>query len=322
MPTGYRRYVLAALGCLAVAASPAQPNKREGHQGERNRAGHQVEAATSVVKPAPGASNANRGKAGCEAAGEGNLSCDEVTAKAAVQQARDADWQADAAAFSAVVGLLTLFAAFWAARWAKAAAQHTATGANEARRAADAAEHGLSHSKAVSASELRPWLAIDCKVIDFSADRDCLSFDYEIIVSNVGETVASDFTYRITSTVIGYDKSTEAVEAFFKGKPPKDDAERMALIPGEVYSGRGACIQRMDHIKWAPGPPPRTAMILVIIVAFYRSPFDSDVHRTERSFLIGKKGPTFLQERTIREDIIATDATDIVVSRFISGATT
>ena len=90
-------------------------------------------------------------------AGKDNRKSDLCAQWKAADAAADAAWSAYAAFWAAIAGLLigalTLIAAGLAAKFARDAAVHTETGADEARRAADAAENALELSRQVAHSD-------------------------------------------------------------------------------------------------------------------------------------------------------------------------
>src|ERR1700761_3216922 len=90
MPRGYRCIILAAVGWLSLAASNSalhQPDQRPEHsQTSRYR-------YIANAPPAKRAVPDNKPVSPCVGAEQGNLSCDAITAKAAYDQARNADRQ-------------------------------------------------------------------------------------------------------------------------------------------------------------------------------------------------------------------------------------
>lgn len=211
MPRGYRRYLVAALGCLILAAvvlwllKPEQP---------RLRADESVKAIQSSYE-------ANHPE--CQPPGLAKLSARKRPPKAAdcaeraeqhyeqasglVQARRQADAanastilaykQTWIAACGAVLGLLTLIAAGLAAYfakqaadWTRASAEHTKTGAEEARRSADASVSTLAETRKANQVQLRPYIAFDAP--------DDARFDVEnstpirIMVKNFGTVPASE----------------------------------------------------------------------------------------------------------------------------------
>lgn len=266
---------LAALGFLILAASPAENkhNQRDQRQGASNA--HQGQAAPPIVEPSPRAPSAEPAKKGCEGEDNSNLSCEALSAKAAVRQARDADWQAYSTVAGVLVGLLTLFAAVWAARWARAAAEHTGRGAD------------------IAAENRRPWVALSLKLVGPASFRPGgLYFDIDIIVKNVGSSPAYDVwicadTFNIMRQMKG------APEAFLK----------KALEEAKASPGRGFALAPDEEVPRSLGMKlsrenfgaiqevSHYSLPLVVASATYRATTDAK--------LIAQTGKGFVVQRTL-----------------------
>lgn len=212
---------------------------------------------------------------------------------------------------AALVGLLTLGAAVYAAWYARRAAEETGRGA-------EAAEGSLTLSRNVSKAELRPWIATECAVKRFQADDKQISCEYEIVFSNLGKTEAQEF-YIATANVVTGDDPTELVTRFFQAQRPPRAHSKSMLMPNRSHATLGTIVEFRRLIKWRGRTRPREARIVCMAVAFYRSPFDRRWRRSCRSFLIGLRDQGSPSYPRIREDLMASDATDIVVTSFGPG---
>jgi hypothetical protein len=245
-----------------------------------------------------------------------NLPCEAVSAQAALDQARYSFWQALAAGLAVAIGFLTLLAASAAALYAREAAHQT-------KRSADSDEGALAHQRGVSAAELRPWVSAECDLLKFTANEHLIQFDHVVTFANIGKTVAAEFSFSTTSLIVAQDAAEAAQATFDDFRNARTETSHLALLPAERFPARGSSIRNRQFIRWADGNAPRHAILLIVACASYRSPFDNETHVTERAFAVGKKGgASFVQELIIREDIIVTDASEMIVSNFITGDTT
>jgi hypothetical protein len=148
MPRGYRRYIFAAFGCLILAASPPQTKRRQ-DQGQTS------EAIAKSLENVAAALERNNEAAGynpdCEPGSDNrrsDLCAQWKAADAAAESASWAGWFFWVSIAGTVIGAFTLGAAGAAAYFAKQAADHTAAGATETKRQAEAAEKGILQSQA------------------------------------------------------------------------------------------------------------------------------------------------------------------------------
>jgi hypothetical protein len=124
----------------------------------------------------------------------------------------------------ALIGLLTLAVAVSAAVYARNAAEHTKTGAEEARRSADAAEAAVWHARHVARAELRPWAVYDGVVWRLAEDHETLRV--QMAFKNLGRSPAVGFALSFAARPTW---SGEPVPMFLV--PPAPD-ERSILAPG------------------------------------------------------------------------------------------
>jgi hypothetical protein len=126
--------------------------------------------------------------------------CAQWKAADAAKQAANA---ADATVFVGWIGLvlaaITMCAAIAAAYFAKKAADHTEAGANQARRASDAAELALKHSQESTQKQLRAYLDLNDPVLErvpAEDAKDCECYAAKVILKNYGVTPAEEMLYR------------------------------------------------------------------------------------------------------------------------------
>jgi hypothetical protein len=159
MPRGYRCIVLAVFGFLILAGAQEQPS-------------------ASTVPEKSNARNQEQAEQGCNGTSQPTLSCDAISAQAAVDQVRDADQQISAEWWGIGVGALTLVAAVFAAYYAKEAARHTQAGAV-------AASENLAAFIAVEDASV--VLSIPAgHLVTGTVDR----FSMKMAISNVGRSAA------------------------------------------------------------------------------------------------------------------------------------
>jgi len=136
MPRGHRYVIFATFGFL-VLATAAQGNDQHRKQGADHGQPHPNIAAPPRVVQTVSPQHNEPAQAQCVGGYGKSEDCTRASAQATIDQARYAFWQMVGGFLSVIVGLSTLGAAIWAAKWARAAAQHTETAAIEARRSAD-----------------------------------------------------------------------------------------------------------------------------------------------------------------------------------------
>jgi hypothetical protein len=284
MPRGYRLFVVAALGCLALGnASPRNAHNYRKQQTKPD----QPQAAAPPVKPAADANPHEGDDKPCKGTSRSDLSCDAISAQASYDQARDADAGFLIGVVQAIVGLATLGAAVFAAKWAKAAAEHTKDGAEEAGRAADTAEDTFATEK----TNARPWLSVDVEpsavVIRERPGVKEFLLEFTIVLENLGATIAQ-------SVVLEYG-------VFCKRRPPFEQVQIVdpmradfssgnTISPGEKVRMRYVMGLDFDTIEWVAAVNGITTTTpLVAILVRYR--FDEKTGSTFRKVWIGQAGP-------------------------------
>jgi hypothetical protein len=314
--------VLALAGVIStllwIGLQPGQPNLPAYQYGERASAQYQAGGAgcdpraLSTIRDDRKA--ARQRKRCAEATEEHRLKSEDL-----VQQTRAAD-AAQAQAVTAydiarmtlwgtVGGFLTLIAAGLAAFYA--------------REAALAARDALGYERDRSAAELRPWVKIDLVVTKFEATEAKFDIGYQIVFTNVGQTVAQCFEFK--TAAMFFQLSVDPIEmAYAQWEPPEVANDRYALMPGEERKGGGGYAISKQVVPWQKsGKAKKMVSFAVIGTAFYRSAMDEKWHRTDRSFLIGRKDDTSINTGFFLYDDMRVDGAGLVsVTPFAMGVTT
>ena len=189
MLRGYWRYIFAVVGCLTLAAAPAPSVGDSNQQTKSSEAGDpQLERIASAIQELP------KGVApdpGCPDGAEdrnSDLCAQWKAADAAADSALWSWWMMLASFLGLGIGGGTLIAAWLAAKYAKDAARHTQRGANEAERAADAAEASIAETIRIGEAQTRAYLAISKvtarKVVD--------GLRFDVTIRNAGQSPALD----------------------------------------------------------------------------------------------------------------------------------
>ena len=306
----YRGIVVAIVGLILIGAAPNkdginQPDQSPAQKAETDQLKALVAAIKESNKP-PKPDN------GCKA-GKDDRGSDLCAQWKAADAAKDAAWWTFFAAITTVVGVViggfTLFAAGYAAWYAKKAAIETEKGAkaaldavNETRKANEIAKHAQ-----------RPWVSVDATPTIMTVTGIRHSWEYVVSFKNLGSTVAKSFVsfHEIIFIVPDFLDACEA--QWSKWKPPTSEI-RSALMPGDVHKSPGHISLTGDFIPWIMmgDSSPRTVMPVIVVTAFYKSD-DSEIwHRTDRAFRIGKKGDYWVGSE-IDESMKRLEPPDLIV---------
>jgi hypothetical protein len=156
----WRRPAMLVFPLVAFSLLAARPEEqRRQPQAERDRdIADALENVATAVKQKPDTSGTERP---CKKRKDDRSSdlCAQWKAADAAQSAADAAWYLGIA--GAAIGLFTLLVAIRAGLYARDAARHTESGAQEARRAADTAAEALDLEQRNAAVANRPWLLIE-----------------------------------------------------------------------------------------------------------------------------------------------------------------
>jgi hypothetical protein len=190
---GNRRYILAALGWLILAASPPQQNRAQPQPQAEQQIANSLENVAAAIERGNERTNYNPA---CEQ-GTDNRRSDLCAQWKAADSAHES---AALALVGAGIGFLTLCAAVAAAYFASEAAKHTKTSADEARRTADAAEDSLANSTQIAHSQLRAYVAStleDFEPEDPNASEPAIyMYKFKFYFKNAGQTPAHQMQIR------------------------------------------------------------------------------------------------------------------------------
>lgn len=317
MLRGNRGFILAVIGFLAVATviwtllSPSYPiiPTSEHQKAEEGKYSPGSPACyPSRLNSLPGREAADERYRCEQGAEEHRLKSDDLVqqtraADAAVANVRLTYQQSLMLLAGTIVGLLTLIAAFYAAWFAK--------------RAAEAAEKGVRHAEDTSDAELRPWVSITV-VAGKVLKRDLsISLEYDVIFENLGKTVAKNFMMHQHLDFFKPNEVTNPVTDWWNRWDPPKDVGTMVLMPGEKYIFP-AWSHRSD-VPWHGDPEdfPRNCSPFVVATAFYRSSTDAAWKRTNRSFTIGTRGAGMTQDYLT--EVVGNLSGDQLVARPYSG---
>jgi hypothetical protein len=271
---GYR-LLLAVWWTLAFAAPGNGKEPQTAQPNGDQRIIHQLERIAATLDKV---SQERPADAGCRA-GKDNRQSDLCAQWKAADAAAESAWSAYAAFWAAIVGLLigalTLIAAGFAAKFARDAAIHTEAGANEAKRAADAAEQSLESSREVAQSDLRAWLDIDLTLVGCGRNDRFASITVNVELKNLGKTPA----LRTAVSVKAYVKS--ALEENYGTWPSTNETARpiTSILPGKTADGNVQA--RIDAEEIAAGVAKAKSegfepVIIVDAVVHYHTIFDTE----------------------------------------------
>jgi hypothetical protein len=205
----YRSTVLVVAGCVLVAASP--PQRTQENDLTNQALADSIENVAAAIQRGNEREDYNPE---CERGRDNrrsDLCAQWKAADAASESAAWAGWFWWLTVFGTAIGAATFGAAVAAAKFAKDAAGHTATGAQEARRAADAAEAGLAAANRVSEIQLQPYIRSEEERSSVDPATPSL-IELELPFKNVGQTSALDTTY---SSEIEFAELAEPIERGF-----------------------------------------------------------------------------------------------------------
>ncbi len=160
--------------------------------------------------------------------------------------------------------------------------------ADEARRAANAAENALAHAKQSSENELRAWVDIDASLSVFSIGEQSINFGIIVTITNIGKTPAP-------KTWINCDISPSGTFIINKEKDialSHDPHEMPPLLPNgtakQTFMLSVAAHEVSSLIK-SFVTAAEGVMVVVDIVAYYKTVFDrpdAEQHKTGARYRI------------------------------------
>jgi hypothetical protein len=225
MPRGYRYIILAAFGWLALLGNSEQNGRSDHQHGQQRNSAKPAAAPQSEHAP-----SADQAEKHCYGTSQPWLSCDAISAQAAIDQARDADKQASVVWWQFGVGALTLAAAVAAAIFAWRAAYHT-------KRSADAAQDSANAFLTVETARLKVSIADGYEIRDYR-------LFYPFQISNMGRTAATVTSLRIWMNSYPHFKGDNGTISVGQGMIIKADS--VVPVPN--------CWTHVNHA--GPGNPP------------------------------------------------------------------
>ncbi|WP_242185611.1 hypothetical protein [Sphingomonas sp. CARO-RG-8B-R24-01] len=277
MPRGYRYIVFATLGWLCLTGASDHQGRQRQNRNNQAQTEHAVTAPRSG-KPVNDPGDAKSADLKCKDDRGNEANCTVVATDAALEQARDADWQAWAAVGGIVIGFFTLLAAVAAAFFA----MKTWGSAKEA--------------VSVAEDEFRPWINFELKIegIKKTGENDIfISFSYQ--TTNDGKYPATDVEIRTSPYVIyPYDEPSiiinpiterDKVRAAYEQQLTNISTIGETMFPG-CHSGTPATGFFCNIGKAVRSNGDFVVMIL--ISAFYKSPrwIKSRVGQTSKAYVI------------------------------------
>lgn len=223
MPRGYRGVIVALVGLTLSGPAPCQEteaNKRHSQQSSDA----QLDRIEATLKELPVTPAPDGGCPDGQEERQSDLCAQWKAADAAAESARWAWWTLIAGFVGLALGAGTLVAAWRAAHWAKEAASHTATGAREAEKAANASLAALDaagEANEIARNAQRPYLVVrpsKDKLMDelgkwwgnMQYTKSGSGFATDLIISNVGPLPAFNVVMEINAEWAGFGQREEA----------------------------------------------------------------------------------------------------------------
>lgn len=305
--------VLVFAGAIALALYPEQPNLTGNTGYQTQAAGYRAggpDCQPSEVDRLTGGDLSRRGINCKEAEEQHRLQTDDLMQQRRAADAADASavfsfQQTRIGAIGAAFGLITMFAAIGAAWYA--------------RDAATAAKANLAHDRKVSDKELRPWISVKVKISLFDMNATNLKINYDAICTNIGQTPA--YNVQVSGTLRHltdetYIESVDEWHSFFRKQP---HVSKHTVIPGDIATYSSTTQAMVASIPWSGVGIRECALCVIIISVSYNTAFDDDIHRSELSFVVGRKGPDFMDGRYLYRAMTRQKADAVSVSQFYSG---
>ncbi|MBB3861974.1 hypothetical protein GGQ88_003264 [Novosphingobium hassiacum] len=233
------RGVILALGLILSGPSHAQPGEDNQSKTEQDSANQLARIAAAIEKQ-PITTAADRGCPPSQDNRQSDLCAQWKAADAAAESAQWALWSFWLTGLGLLVGSGTLFAAWRAAHWAKKAAEHTETGANQSRRAADAAEETLSLTRFQTQQTLRAYVGLEKMTISMPLMKNGEEMrQFEAVFKNYGSSPALNFRFggaTIVTNQIDFEPSSDP-----RIKPDAFDR------PGSMLAQGGAIVRGLGQ---------------------------------------------------------------------------
>lgn len=255
----YRLIILAALGLLSLANVPGQI-------GGAKRGSDQQQTSQLAAPNLSVAENAHQPAENCKGTSKPSLTCESISAQAAIDQARAADQQAAASWWGLGVGGLTLIVAVFAAVWAKNAA-NTAQDTFRAGRAwlcYSGVDRGFVNGGNIDGKDINK------------------GFAFMPFAQNFGNSPAINIRASRDFALVG---PADAVPAFKITSPP-EHIRGATCPPGKPFSTNSIALDDEQTRRFMG----RRIHVIIYIKIFYNDVFSDEEHITEVCLRIRHQG--------------------------------
>lgn len=175
----------------------------------------------------------------------------------------------------------------------------------------------------LSEAAQRPWVSIDCEVIELERNGGLMKVVYVLSFTNQGKMAARSFDVKTRCKFALEDQVNVNAESFFGYFQARRKISKHVLLPGETQKFEGMIHQRIDMLTHDIDVVPGYYYCLISGVAQYQSSDDQVWHDTERCFCVGMKGDDVFFQRTLKGDLPDGIYTEqVFTKRFLSGMTT
>jgi hypothetical protein len=295
----YRGVFAAIVGLSLIGAGEPPETGAQPKQG--NDPGSIVTKPASADFAAPEQPIASRPDKGCEQGKDrrdSDLCAQWKAADAATDAAQAAWWQFWLGTVGLILGAVTMAAAIAAAVYARSAAKHTETGANEAKRSADAAHDTLKLTERSVAAQLRPHIEINISPQSVKLISGLVKIDYTLEFTNLGAGEALHFI-GCDEVLCGSENFITEANSIMEQHRSFDFANRQSILPKEKLLKPRQVLKSVQEIKLTQDfsylQHPSFTVVLAV-TASYKFEFGSntDRERVERVFMLRYKMPNDL----------------------------
>lgn len=175
----------------------------------------------------------------------------------------------------------------------------------------------MNKANEIALQAQRPWISIDLSVEKFHLSEHSLIIDYTVLFRNSGKLVAKQLATRVENFKQASLTAAD-IDAHYERLRQRSASSRFALMPGEDTFSKHYTSASVDHLPWRDD----ALHFLIIAVAYYTFDGDTEIHRTERAFLIGKPGDDIFDRRLIQKSMMGLDKNGVAATRARAGETT
>lgn len=258
------------------------------------------------------AAPAEQPEAGCYGTERPSITCEAISAQAALDQARHSDAAFWLSVIACGVGAATLASAALAAKFARDAAIHTKRSADEAgasvieaRNSVKAAEESFEHARRLGIIQLRPYISL--KVADLSFDNmgnsdeaHDIFVEYVVELTNVGSTPALGVKAGANILEIDWPLGHDAPPIDISAMPLTDFPTLPQGVPDRVTFTKYV---KIDPVKQMAG----TRRIALAVFVQYGSYMSADIYEIQRYFSITNFGVCLTSFRMMGPSTIKTN---------------